>query len=172
MKYTVNMKKKDYYAFSAHTAKMLMKPYSWLFTLKNVFLWMFFGILFMSFFQYLTGNTSRYLFHAVLIPSVPVLVYLRLCKVINQKTTKCFQPNLDGIMLGSKEYELTNEGIKEIHLHGYNFYKWSVVQSVKEVDEAVYVYVDQVLALIFTEDAFESAKSKEEFIQTVQKYSR
>ena len=170
MIYTVNTKKKDYDAFYAYVAKKLMKPYFWLYFLKNLFLWMIMGVFFMSFFQYLSGDSSKYFFHAVLMIGIPFFIFLLLSNVINQKLVKCFHPNPDGIMLGSKQFEITEDGIKETHLYGNSFYKWTVVNSIEELDGTVYVFVDKVLALIFTPESFETSESKEELITAVKKY--
>ncbi|WP_033017772.1 hypothetical protein, partial [Pseudoalteromonas sp. BSi20652] len=168
--YSVNTKKADYDAFYAHVAKKLMKPYSWLYIVRNIFLWMIIGIFFMSLFKYISGDSSKYFFHAVLMMGVPFFIFLLISNVINQKLVKCFHPSPEGIMLGSKQFEITEDGIKETHLYGYNFYKWTVVNSIEEINGTVYVYVDRVLALIFTPESFESTDSKKELVTVVKKY--
>jgi hypothetical protein len=168
--YSVNTKKEDYDSFYAHVAKKLMKPYSWLYIVKNIFLWMIIGIFFMSLFKYISGDSSKYFFHAALMMGIPFFIFLLLSNVINQRLVKCFHPSPDGIMLGSKQFEITEDGIKETHLYGYNFYKWTVVNSIEEVNGTVYVYVDRVLALIFTPESFESSDSKKELVTVVKKY--
>ncbi|MGL1958022.1 MAG: YcxB family protein [Colwellia sp.] len=170
MKLKVETTKADYDAFYAYTASKLLKPFAWIPILKNVVLWIVIGVIFMSFFQFQSGNIDNKLFFATLVISIPFFIYIALGKLMAIKLTKCFTPNQNGIMIGPKEFEISSDGIKEVHPYGYNFYNWDVVEQVEEVNGSIYVFVDKVLALIFTTESFESAEFKEELMDTLKKY--
>ena len=73
-------------------------------------------------------------------------------------------------MIGPKEFEISTDGIKEIHPYGYNFYNWNVVEQIEEVNGSIYVYVDRVLALIFNPESFKSNEHKDEILRELKKY--
>ncbi|WP_444888833.1 hypothetical protein [Microbulbifer sp. JMSA008] len=78
--------------------------------------------------------------------------------------------NKDGIILGSREYEIASEGIKETCQYGHSFYGWAVVERIEEVHGAVYIFVDQALALIFTAESLELINFKVKFLDAINKH--
>ncbi|WNC67823.1 YcxB family protein [Thalassotalea nanhaiensis] len=170
MKFKVEISKADYDAFNAYASSKLLKSHYWLAVIKNVILWLVLGAIFMSFFQFLSGGIESKYFYTILAISTPLLIYIVLGKLEEHKLVKSFTPNQNGIMIGSKEFEINSDGIKETHLFGHNFYKWNVVENIEEANGSVYVFVDKVLALIFTSESFESKEIKDEFLSKVQKY--
>lgn len=73
-------------------------------------------------------------------------------------------------MIGPKEFEISSDGIKEIHPYGHNFYNWDVVEQIEEVNGSIYVFVDKVLALIFNPESLKSDERKEEILRELNKY--
>ena len=143
----------DYEAFFAHIAQNVLKSYAWIPVLKNAFLWVALFFCFLLFFRFKSGEVGSKLFLSVLTVSVSFFAYAALGKLLDVKAVKCFSPNENGIMIGSKEFEISAEGIKEVHPYGYNFYNWSAVEKIEEVNGSVYVFVDAVLALIFNPES-------------------
>lgn len=170
LKFKVETSKADYDAFYSYTASKVLKPYKWIPMLKNVFLWLILGIIFSSFFQFQSGKIESKYFYMILIISIPFFSYIALSRLMEMKISKCFTPNQNGIMIGSKEFEINSDGIKETHPFGYNFYSWNAVEKVEEVNGSIYVFVDKVLAIIFTSGSFESKDFKEELLTTLKKY--
>jgi len=167
---TVKTSKADYDAFYAYTASKVLKSYTWIPMLKNVLLWLVLAFSFMSFFQFQSGGIEKKLFIFVLILSIPFFVYVALSKLMESKISQCFAPNENGIMIGPKEFEISPDGIKELHLYGYNFYTWNVVQQIEEVNGSIYIFVDNVLAIIFNPESLKSDEFKREFLSTLNKY--
>lgn len=103
MKFKVETTKADYDAFYSYTASKVLKSYNWIPMLKNVLLWLVLAFGFMSFFQFQSGGIGRKLFFSVLTLSISFLIYVALSKLMETKISKCFAPNENGIMIGSKE---------------------------------------------------------------------
>jgi hypothetical protein len=166
----VKTSKADYDAFYAYTASKVLKSYTWIPILKNVLLWLVLAFSFMSFFQFQSGGIEKKSFTFVLKSSIPFFVYVVLSKLMESKIAQFFVPNENGIMIGPKEFEISPDGIKELHPYGYNFYHWSAVQKIEEVNGSIYVFVDKVLALIFNPESLKSDEFKQEFLSTLNKY--
>jgi hypothetical protein len=166
----VETTKADYDAFYAYTASKVLKSYTWIPMLKNVLLWLVLAFSFMSFFQFKSGGIGKQLFFTVLALSIPFLIYVALCKLMEAKISQCFAPNENGIMIGPREFEISSDGIKEIHPYGHNFYNWDVVEQIEEVNGSIYVFVDKVLALIFNPESLKSDERKEEILRELNKY--
>lgn len=166
----VETSKLDFDAFYSHTASKLLKSYTWIPLLQNVFIWVVLAFSFTSFFQFQSGEISKTLFYSILTVSISFLLYVALGKFMETKTAQCFTPNENGIMIGPKEFEITPFGIKETHPFGSSFYHWDVVQNIEEVNGSIYVYVDKVLALIFNSESFESSEYKEALLSEIKKY--
>ena len=166
----VETSKADYDAFYSFTASKVLKSYTWIPMLKNVFLWLVLAFSFMSFFQFQSGGIGNKLFYSVLTLSISFFIYVALSKLMETKIAQCFTPNENGIMIGSKEFEITPDGIKEVHSYGYNFYDWGVVEQIEEVNGSIYVFVDKVLALIFNAESLKSDERREELLSQLKKY--
>lgn len=171
MKLKVETTQVDYDAFFAYTASKVLKSYTWIPMLKNVLLWLVLAFAFTSFFQFQSGEIGKNLFSSVLTLSISFLIYVALSKLMEAKISKCFAPNENGIMIGTKEFEIGSDGIKEIHQYGHNFYNWDVVEQIEEVNGAIYVFVDKVLALIFNPASLESDERKAEVLRELNKYA-
>lgn len=89
---------------------------------------------------------------------------------MESKISRCFTPDENGIMIGPKEFEINPDGIKEIHPYGCNFYNWSSVQKIEEVNGSIYVFVDKVLAIIFNPESLKSDEFKNELLSALNKY--
>ena len=124
----------------------------------------------MSFFQFQSGGIGNKLFYSVLTLSISFFIYVALSKLMETKIAQCFTPNENGIMIGSKEFEITPDGIKEVHSYGYNFYDRGVVEQIEEVNGSIYVFVDKVLALIFNAESLKSDERREELLSQLKKY--
>ena len=124
----------------------------------------------MAFFQFQSGVMQQKLFFSILTVSIPFFVYVALSKLMEVKAAQCFTPNENGIMIGTKEFEISADGIKEIHRYGHNFYNWDVVERVEEVNGSIYIFVDKVLALIFNPESLKSDQFKEELLNTLKKF--
>ena len=170
MNLKVEISKADYDAFYTYTASKVLKSYTWIPMLKNVVLWLVLAFSFLAFFQFQSGGIGNKLFYSVLTISISFFIYVALTKLMEIKIAQCFTPNEKGLMLGLKEFELSPDGIKEVHTYGYNFYSWDVVEQVEEVNGSVYVFVDKVLALIFNRESLTSEKCKDELLSTLTKY--
>ena len=144
----VETSKADYDAFYAYTASKVLKSYTWIPILKNVLLWLVLAFSCMSFFRFQSGGIEKKLFFSVLTLSIPFFVYVFLSKLMEIKVAQYFTPNENGIMIGPKDFELSSDGIKEVHPYGYNFYNWDAVEKIEEVNGSIYVFVDKVLALV------------------------
>ncbi len=170
MNLKVKTSKADYHAFCAYTASKVLKSYTWIPMLKTVLLWVVLAFSFMSFFQFQSGEIEKKLFIFVLTSSIPFFAYVVLSKLMESNIAQCFTPDENGIMIGPKEFFLSPDGIKEIHPYGYNFYNWNVVQRIEEVNGSIYVYVDNVLAIIFTQESLKSDDFKKELLNSLNKY--
>ena len=166
----IKTSKADYDAFYAHTASKALKSYTWIPMLKNVCLWLVLTFSFMSFFQFQSGGIENKLFFSVFTLSILFFIYVALSKFMEVKIAQCFTPNENGIMIGPKEFEISADGIKEIHQYGYNFYDWDVVEHIEEVNGSIYVYVDKVLAIIFNPESLKPDKCKEDLLATMNKH--
>ena len=166
----VETSKADYDAFYAYTASKVLKSYTWIAMLKKVFIWLVLAFIFMSFFQFQAGGIDKNLFFCVLMLSMPFYIYVALSKLMEAKIAQCFTPNENGIMIGPKEFEISSNGIKEVHPYGHNFYNWDVVEQIEEVNGSIYVYVDNVLALILNPESLESDEYREELLSELKKH--
>ncbi|MBV2129311.1 YcxB family protein [Arsukibacterium indicum] len=170
MNFKVVTSKADYDAFYAYTASKVLKSYTWLPMLKNLLLWLVLAFSFMTFFQFQSGEIEKNFFVSILTVSIPFFAYVALSKLMEVKAAQCFTPNENGIMIGNKEFEVSADGIKEIHRYGHSFYNWDVVERVEEVNGSIYIFVDKVLALIFNSESLKSDELKEELLNTLKKY--
>lgn len=172
MKFKVETTRADYDAFFAHTVAKGLRFYVWIPMLKTALIWFALAFSFMSFFRFRSGDVEKELFFSVLTLSIAFLAYGALSKFIETKIARFLVPNENGIMIGTKEIEISPEGIKEIHSYGYNFYNWDVVEKVEEVNGSIYVFVDKVLGLIFNPESLKSDEFKQEILATFHKYQK
>jgi hypothetical protein len=156
--------KQDYQLFHLYSMKRLLKGYAvWSF-FKNAAVWLFFVIVLVSFFGHLSSKKPIIDWHTAFTLALPIFLYLLAENLLHRAIKKNFQPKDNGIMLGPKEFELTDVGIKEKHALGYCFYHWRAVDAVEEHNGAVYIFVDTATALIIPALAFTSEVSKADFL--------
>jgi hypothetical protein len=159
--------KRDFEQFNAYTVKKLLKPgFRWSF-LRNISIWFLTAFIFTSLFQHIFNGKSSINLPTVFTTAIPFMLIIFIGYIERRRVAKCYKINENGIMLGDKEFEISDKGIKEEHLYGGNFYKWNAVESIEEHNGAIYIFVDKILALIFPSSAFEDAKLKREFLELV-----
>ncbi|WHI53094.1 YcxB family protein [Microbulbifer sp. MLAF003] len=171
MKLKVVTSKADHNNFCDYVVCSRLKSHTWISILKILVVWLAIGLIFMSCVQFKAGKIELSPFILVIVISLAFLFYVALSRLLAVKIGECFTPNKDGIILGSKEYEITPEGIKETCQHGHSFYSWAVVEQVEEVNGAIYVFVDQALALIFTAESLEKIDFKDDLLDTLKMHT-
>ncbi len=161
----------DYHAFYAYTASQVLKSYTWIPILKNVLLWLVLVFSLMAFFQFQAGAIEKKPLLFVLATSIPFFIYVALSRLLDVKIAQSFTPNEHGLMIGPKEFEISADGIKETHPHGFNVYHWDSVQQIAEVNGSIYVFVDKVLAIIFNAESLKSDDVKQQLLRTLHQYA-
>lgn len=159
----------DYRDFYAHTSAKLLRPFRFVPMLQNVLLWLVLSFCFMTLFQFKDGAVEKKEFWSVFVIGLSFIAYVGLGQWLQHKIAGRFRPNEDGIMLGAKEYELNQDGIKETQRFGWHWYTWDAVEQIEQVNGAIYVYVDKVHAVIFNAQSLASTSLKQELLSTLQR---
>lgn len=74
-------------------------------------------------------------------------------------------PDTNGALLGTKQYQLTDEGIKEITEISESLTKWKGIQKIEETSEYIFVFIDRIAAYVFPKRAFGSKEELDQFIE-------
>lgn len=92
-----------------------------------------------------------------------VLLFLYLVK----RDQKAAMPKREGCILGTREFEMTDDGFSESTAIGKSFIRWSAVEEIIEDSEGCYLFIDTILACIIPASAFSSEAEKRAFIAMV-----
>ncbi|MFQ3249278.1 MAG: hypothetical protein ACI9O6_001082 [Glaciecola sp.] len=139
--------------------------------LINFVIWFFAVIFFMLTIQSFTNEKFSIDWSSAAFGAILPLIFV-VNFVFNMiKLQRQMQPKEDGIMLGDKTIEISEEGIRETQTLTQSFYSWTCVESVEENKGDLYLFLDNTLALIIPKTAFSSVKEKEEFRELIGKYT-
>ncbi len=78
-------------------------------------------------------------------------------------------PHENGVILGLKSYDFTDEGVAYADKNNRGQYNWSVVKSINESKKAFYLYVDTEVAIVIPKRYFSNELNKHEFVELVKK---
>lgn len=167
MKIAVKLTKQDFLDFNRYAVIRIQKskPSEKLLFLKNLVLWLIIGVLFMLVFQLSSSDFSNLDLTTAVITAAPFILLI-VAFIHNQnKVLKLLVPREDGVVLGDKTLELKEDGIYETSDHGYghSFYHWKIIDAVEEHNGSLYVFFDNIMALIIPEgsigDGIDDVKS-------------
>ena len=78
-------------------------------------------------------------------------------------------PHENGVILGLKAYDFTDEGVAYVDKNNRGQYNWSVVKSINESKKAFYLYIDTEVAIVIPKRYFSDELNKHEFVELVKK---
>lgn len=99
--------------------------------------------------------------------SMPLILFLILFIYFIVKFQRNSMPKKDGIILGDKNLNLTDDGIEETSKYGRLFCKWCAVESVCEDKGNVYIFLDTTVAIILPESTFTNPDDRMIFIKFI-----
>ena len=79
-----------------------------------------------------------------------------------------FIPSKGGSILGKRTFKISNEGLIEISNSNTNVQKWASVKSVESNHNAVYIFVDNVMAYILPNRYFKNQEEQTSFIKAIE----
>jgi hypothetical protein len=77
------------------------------------------------------------------------------------------QPAADGYILGPKQVEVTETGLRVVSKHHEAFFDWAGVRGAEMADKHIFVMVDQNAGIIMPHSSFASDSEREQFVKEV-----
>jgi hypothetical protein len=99
------------------------------------------------------------------------LLMLLLVTIISRWQVQRMQPVDDGLIVGSQEVFLEDEGIRQRSAHHQSVYQWSLVRSITVTEQHVFVMLDSVAGLILPRRSFSSDTERESFVSEMERRS-
>lgn len=121
-------------------------------------------------FQAITNKQFSIDWVSAAIGALPLLLFIIVYALNMIKLQNLIHPKKDGILLGEKTIEISEEGINEKHSLSHSFYSWDCIESILENQGDIYLFLDKMLALIIPATAFSSEAEKAEFRGRIEKY--
>lgn len=113
---------------------------------------------------YFNRNGFDWFLSLIGITVYPIIFIFTLKRALN-KTKKI--PDSNGLILGKKELEFTEDLIIYSASTSQGTYEWSSIQKLKENSKAFYLYMDANMAIMVPKKALNSASETDEFRQLV-----
>ena len=171
---SINITEKNYLDYSDFALKRLFKDKSKVKQtrgfLKNMIVWLVVTVIFMAIFQIKSIHFASFHWQSSLVTAAPFVILIVVFLFNIKKCKRLSIPKENGLMIGSKTIEFQSEGINEINSFGHCFYKWEIVEALEENKGDIYIFVDNLLALIIPSESFSTESEKEELKMLVQKY--
>jgi hypothetical protein len=167
----INISKEDYLKYSNYAAKRLWKSKNKSSGfLRNMIAWFFLAIGFMFIFQIKATTFESFHWQSAAIAIAPFLIFIVSYYLNVRKFKMLCIPNENGLMIGKKTIEVNSEGITETNPLGNCFYRWEAIEAIEEHEGNIYMFVDNLLALILPPESFTSEEEKDEFKELIKKY--
>lgn len=99
------------------------------------------------------------------------LLMLVLVTSIQRWQAQKMKPMDDGILLGSREVFLEDEGIRQRSAHHQSVFQWSLVRSIAITEQHVFVMLDSIAGLILPRRSFSSDAERESFVSELERRS-
>lgn len=161
---TINISKEDYLKYSNYAVKRLWKSKNKSTGfLRNMILWFFLAIGFMFIFQVKATTFESFHWQSAAIAIAPFLIFIVAYYLNVRKFKMLCIPNENGLMIGEKTIEVNAEGITETNPLGNCFYRWKAIEAIEEYEGSIYIFVDNLLALILPPESFTSEEEKDQF---------
>lgn len=159
MNITVDIQREDYAAFCKYVMDTKIR--------KKYFWTMFFIFTVLVILINLLQNQRPVIIAAqVVIFTVLFLIISRITRWLNGILTRSL-PLKDGAVLGKKEYEITDEGLKCSHEKGSGITKWSAFRSVEQTKTHTILFIDSMMGFIIPHRAFATPEAKDAFVDEV-----
>lgn len=170
---TIKITKTDYRNFTDYALKRLCTAATNNGTgfLKNMLIWCVLTVVFLFIFQVKLVSFKYFHWPSAVIIALPVSVVISAYFLNMWKIRSLCVPNEHGLMLGEKTLEFNADGIKEVHPLGYCFYYWHGVEAVAENNGDLYIFFDNLFALIIPRSAFSSDLESTEFQAMLTKFA-
>jgi hypothetical protein len=168
---TINISKEDYLKYSSYALKRLWKSKNKSSGfLRNMIVWFFLAIVFMFVFQIKATTFDSFHWPSAAIAIAPFLIIIVVYYLNMRRLKMLCIPNENGLMIGEKTIEVNAEGITETNPLGNCFYRWKAIEAIEEHEGDIYIFVDNLLALILPSESFSSEEEKDQFKGLVKKY--
>ncbi len=92
--------------------------------------------------------------------------------LISASITRQLGPTEDGTVLGPKQIEVTEEGIRWIGKYHESAFSWEAVRAVEVTDKHVFVLLERISGIIVPRRSFTSDAEREEFVSEVRRRMR
>lgn len=86
------------------------------------------------------------------------------------KVQNATMPKEPGVILGEREYEISEEGFYHRTEHTEHFVKWPGIKAVEEYEGIYAVFIDTVAAFIIPKRAFSSSDEELTFISELKRF--
>lgn len=96
---------------------------------------------------------------------------LLVVSVIVRSQMQRMRPAEDGIIIGSHEISLTDEGIRQRSGRHQSDFRWSLVRATSVTDQHIFIMIDRIVGIIVPKRAFSSDAERDQFVSEIQKRS-
>lgn len=90
---------------------------------------------------------------------------------ISRRQMQRMRPADDGLIIGSQEVFLEDEGIRQRSDHHQSVFQWSVIRAVAVTEQHVFVMFDRISGIILPRRAFSSDADREQFVSEIERRS-
>lgn len=102
-------------------------------------MWLVVTVAFMAVFQIKSVSVTNFHWPSALVALFPFVVFIVVCTVYLSKIKRQICPNEDGLMLGEKILEFTEDGFTDKNSMGESFYKWAAIEDIVENSGDVHI---------------------------------
>ncbi len=156
--------KEDYITFSTYTYQKLCKsnnkPVK---VIVNMLIWCVLTIVFLTLFRMAGARFGGFDVSSAVLTAIPFVVFIVTVLLHQMRFRRNAMPDENGIVLGNKRLELTQEGIVEHSEFAQCKYKWAALQGVDEHQGNLYLFIDNSIAVVIPKTAFISEQERVDF---------
>ena len=115
------------------------------------------------------NNDATINWHASFLIAFPFMLLCLLVIFYFVKMQNATMPKEPGVILGVREYEISEQGFYERTGHTEHFVRWAGVKAVEEYEGIYAVFIDTVAAFIIPRRAFSSSDEERAFISELRR---
>jgi hypothetical protein len=89
--------------------------------------------------------------------------------VVAKRQIRRLSPGEDGFILGPKQVEICDEGVRQSSRHHESIFRWSLIGGAIVTNHYVYIMLDRATAVIVPRRAFKSEAEEAQFVMEINK---
>ncbi|WHI48424.1 YcxB family protein [Microbulbifer sp. VAAF005] len=169
MNIDVNITKEDFLTYSRFACSRIVSPKSSNSknTGVNLIIWICIAFGFLFLLNYYDIKLSQLHWPSAIFATIPFLIFTYLFMRNMKRIELGSIPRDDGLVVGKRVLEFSNDGIKDTCELGHFFYKWKAVQEIVSHNGSIYLFLDTLLAQIIPKSSFKNESEHNEILEYI-----